>query len=235
MSSARTSWCGGHAQLREPVDARSSGRPRASAIISPRAPAARRSVRFTISPTGRPSMAACGSSTKRAGAIPQPVVAAGLPARAVHPLLHDHPGAVVGDDEAVQVEVEAVLQGGAVDLGDEAAGAHQRRRVQPHPLAERGQLVGRAARVPAAPAADVQPQLVFNRRRGPRLSAPITLVVIPDECQSIPITAPNDWNQNGFERRRNTSVRPYSCAIASTITRPSRAIRAASQAGTRPP
>ena len=30
-------------------------------------------------------------------------------------------------------------------------------------------------------------------------------------------------------------MRPYSCAIASTITRPSRAIRAASQAGTRPP
>jgi hypothetical protein len=26
----------------------------------------------------------------------------------------------------------------------------------------------------------------------PRFSAPMTLVVIPDECQSIPITAPND-------------------------------------------
>ena len=31
----------------------------------------------------------------------------------------------------------------------------------------------------------------------PRLQPPITLVVIPDECQSIPITAPNDWNQKG--------------------------------------
>ena len=67
------------------------------------------------------------------------------------------------------------------------------------------------------------------------MSAPITLVVIPDECQSIPITAPNDWNQNGFDSRRSTSVRPYSCTIASTITRPRRAIRDASQAGTRPP
>ena len=67
------------------------------------------------------------------------------------------------------------------------------------------------------------------------MSAPITLVVIPDECQSIPITAPNDWNQNGFDSRRSTSVRPYSWAIASTITRPSRAMRDASQAGTRPP
>jgi hypothetical protein len=26
----------------------------------------------------------------------------------------------------------------------------------------------------------------------PRLRAPMTLVVMPDECQSIPITAPND-------------------------------------------
>ncbi len=26
----------------------------------------------------------------------------------------------------------------------------------------------------------------------PRLSAPTTLVVMPDECQSIPMTAPND-------------------------------------------
>jgi hypothetical protein len=42
----------------------------------------------------------------------------------------------------------------------------------------------------------------------PRLSAPITLVVMPDECQSMPITAPNDWNQNGCASRRNNSSRP---------------------------
>jgi hypothetical protein len=40
------------------------------------------------------------------------------------------------------------------------------------------------------------------------LSAPITLVVMPEECQSIPITAPNDWNQNGWARRRSNSSRP---------------------------
>ena len=28
----------------------------------------------------------------------------------------------------------------------------------------------------------------------PRFSAPMTLVVIPEECQSIPITVPNDWH-----------------------------------------
>ena len=34
------------------------------------------------------------------------------------------------------------------------------------------------------------------------------VVVMPDECQSIPITAPNDWNQNGCERRASISSRP---------------------------
>jgi hypothetical protein len=31
----------------------------------------------------------------------------------------------------------------------------------------------------------------------PRFKAPSTDVVIPDECQSIPITLPSAWNQNG--------------------------------------
>ena len=34
----------------------------------------------------------------------------------------------------------------------------------------------------------------------PRFSAPSTLVVMPEECQSIPITAPNDWNQKGWAK-----------------------------------
>jgi len=29
----------------------------------------------------------------------------------------------------------------------------------------------------------------------------MTLVVMPDECQSMPMTAPNDWNQNGCDSR----------------------------------
>ena len=28
----------------------------------------------------------------------------------------------------------------------------------------------------------------------------MTLVVMPDECQSMPITAPKDWNQNGMRQ-----------------------------------
>jgi hypothetical protein len=29
----------------------------------------------------------------------------------------------------------------------------------------------------------------------------MTLVVMPEECQSMPMTAPNDWNQNGCDSR----------------------------------
>ena len=49
------------------------------------------------------------------------MIAASLPLRAVHALLHHHPMAVVGDDEAVQVELKAILHRGAVDLGDQPA------------------------------------------------------------------------------------------------------------------
>ena len=42
----------------------------------------------------------------------------------------------------------------------------------------------------------------------PRFSAPMTLVVMPEECQSMPMTAPNDWNQNGCASRRSSSSRP---------------------------
>ena len=52
-----------------------------------------------------------------------PMVPARLLVVAVHALLHDRPLAVVGDEESVQIQIEAVLDRGAVDLGDEAARA----------------------------------------------------------------------------------------------------------------
>ena len=62
-------------------------------------------------------------------------VAACLPGLAVHALLHHHPVPVIGDDEAMQVEIEAVLHGRAVDLGDQPAGAGQRLTVDAGPFA----------------------------------------------------------------------------------------------------
>jgi hypothetical protein len=53
----------------------------------------------------------------------------------------------------------------------------------------------------------------------------MTLVVMPEECQSIPITAPNDWNQKGFANRRSSSSRPNSWTIVSAITAPNRVMR----------
>ena len=135
------------------------------------------------------------------------MVAARLPRVAVHPLLDDDPAAVVGDDEAVQIEVEAVLHGGAVDLGDEAARVGERGAVEADAVADRDELVRRLARMRAAAAADMEAEFA-GQRIEPRFKAPMTLVVMPDECQSMPITAPNDWNQNGWASRRSNSSRP---------------------------
>ena len=94
----------------------------------------------------------------------QPVIAAGLPALAVHALLDDDPAAVVGDDEAVQIEIEAVLHRGAVDLGDQPARLRQRGAVEADPVADRDQLMRRLARMLAAAAADMDAELARQRR-----------------------------------------------------------------------
>ncbi len=93
----------------------------------------------------------------------EPVIAPRVAALAVHALLHHHPLPVVGDDEAVQVKVEAVLHRRAVDLGDEPARLRERRAVDAGALADRDQLVRRLARMLAAPAADMNAKLAAQR------------------------------------------------------------------------
>ncbi len=73
----------------------------------------------------------------------------------VHALLDDGPVAVVGDDEPVQVEVETILDGGAVDLRHQPADVGKRGAVDPNPLADRCELKGRLSRLLAAAAADM--------------------------------------------------------------------------------
>ena len=63
----------------------------------------------------------------------------------------------------MQIEVEAVLHGGAVDLGDEAAGSGEGGAVEAGALAGGDQLGGRLARMPAAAAADVDAELARQR------------------------------------------------------------------------
>ena len=95
----------------------------------------------------------------------KPMIPPRLLAPAIHALLHDGPMAVVGDDEAVQIEVEAVLHRRAVHLGNQPAGLGQRRPIDADTLADRDQLLRGLPRMPAASAADVNAELVAKRRQ----------------------------------------------------------------------
>ena len=75
-----------------------------------------------------------------------PMIAPRLPARFVHPLLDDDPLPIIGHDETVEVKVEAILDGGAVHLGDKPAGARERVTVEADTLADRAELLRRPAR-----------------------------------------------------------------------------------------
>ena len=95
----------------------------------------------------------------------KPVVAPSQARLAVHALLNDCPLAVVRDDEAMQIKVEAVLHGGAVHLGDEPAGLRQRRAIEADARADGRELQRRLARMSAAPAADMDAELARERRQ----------------------------------------------------------------------
>jgi hypothetical protein len=82
---------------------------------------------------------------------------------AVHALLHHCPLAVVGHEESVEIQIEAVLDGGAVDLRDETAGACQPRAIETDAFAEKTQFVRSLSGVPATPAAHVNAQFIGKR------------------------------------------------------------------------
>src|SRR5688572_21371843 len=90
------------------------------------------------------------------------MVTARLAAAAVHALLHHAPGARARNEEAVQVEREAVLHGRAVHLGHQPALAGQLGAVETGALADAAKLRRCLARVFAAPAAHVEPQLLLH-------------------------------------------------------------------------
>ena len=64
------------------------------------------------------------------------MIAARRAARVVHALLDDRPAPVVGDDEAVQVKVKAILDSGAVDLGHQTTRVGERGTVKSDSLAD---------------------------------------------------------------------------------------------------
>jgi hypothetical protein len=85
----------------------------------------------------------------------QPMIAASRAARVVHALLDHHPVAVIGDDEAVQIEVKTILDGGAVDLRHQPAHISERRSIDSDPLSDRCEFKRRLSRLFAAAAADM--------------------------------------------------------------------------------
>src|ERR1700730_2187533 len=89
----------------------------------------------------------------------------------IHALLDYRPMTVVGDDEAVQVQIEAILHGGAVHLGHKPAGLRKFPAVEADPIPYRDELLRRLPRVLPAPAANVNPELLLQRRQ-PALQRP---------------------------------------------------------------
>jgi hypothetical protein len=86
----------------------------------------------------------------------QPVITTRLLAIAIHALLDDGPAPFIADDEAVQIKIETVLNGGAVDLGGQSAGLRQRVAIEADAIAKSHELAWRQTRVLAAAAANMQ-------------------------------------------------------------------------------
>ncbi len=90
----------------------------------------------------------------------------------------------------MQIQLKSVADGIAVNPCGQAARARQFFGVQTALVPEISQLLGSSNRVSAAAPtdSDSQPE---NRGLIPRFEAPITDEVMPEECQSIPMTQPN--------------------------------------------
>src|SRR3954452_4553010 len=94
-----------------------------------------------------------------------PMVAPGLSLVAVHALLNDRPFAVVGDKEAMKVEIESVLHRGAVDLGHETTRACQFLAVETDALAEQPEFIGCLPGMLPPAATDVNAKFALERSK----------------------------------------------------------------------
>src|SRR3984893_18435466 len=88
-----------------------------------------------------------------------------MAAIAIHALLDDDPASDIGDNEAVQIEIKAILHRCAVDLGDQPARLSERRSVDADPITDRDKLLRRLPRVLAAPPANVDAEFFGERRQ----------------------------------------------------------------------
>jgi len=128
-----------------------------------------------------------GDEIAHAGRMP--VVAPSHVVGRVHPLLHDGPFPGFVNHEGVQVKLKTVSNGVVIDASGEPAGAGQFIAIQPDPAGEFSQLSGVRCECRPRPPQMAKPHSA-KRGLSPRLSAPMTEVVMPEECQPIPITQP---------------------------------------------
>ena len=112
-------------------------------------------------------MAACGSSTKLVQSLRTANDSGAPSALAVHALLHDGPVVLVGDDEAVQIKLEAILNGGAVNFRHQPARAGERGAVNPTRSPTASQFTRRPPRMLAAAAADMNAEFAAERVESP--------------------------------------------------------------------
>ena len=96
-------------------------------------------------------------------AFRQPMIPAGLPALAVHPLLNHDPLPVIGHNEAVQIKIEAILHGRAVHFRNQAARLGEGHSVDADVVADGNQLFRGLPRMLAASSADMNAKLVAKR------------------------------------------------------------------------
>ena len=87
------------------------------------------------------------------------MITPGLAVVAVHALLDHDPVSVIGDDEAMEIEIKPVLDRRAVDLGDKPARPGKCRAVETDPITNRDELMRGLARVIAPSAADMDAEL----------------------------------------------------------------------------
>ena len=164
-------------------------------------------------------------------AFGQPVIPPGLAAVAVHALLDHDPVPVVGDDEAVEIEVKAILDRRAVDLGNEPARPGERRAVEANPIADRDKLVRRPARMAAASAADMDAKLPRHRCQ--------TALQRSDDARGdtggMPVHSHHRTERLEPERMRQPAQHLVPAILHSVITAPSLVMRSPSHCGTRPP
>src|ERR1700677_1253056 len=96
-----------------------------------------------------------------------PMIAPRFPLPLVHALLNDAPPAVDRREKAVQIEIVAVLHGGAVDLGHQPACAYQYIRVHARARAHVEQFRRGASGVRTFTAADKKAEFRLHRSQPP--------------------------------------------------------------------